>query len=122
MSPRDFLKLINNSLRKYKGNKLLFNECLEIRRSTAHFVSCILNFSSPLEKKLVTEFPGIGVAGERNLKKKGFEYASQIFGQFLVLEEDEGKFKDWLQRFKIGKAYCRRVYSALEEWRVQYFK
>ena len=95
---------------------------MEIRGSTAHFVSCNLNFSSPLGKKLVTEFPGIGDAGERNLKNERFEYASQIFGKFLVLEEDERKFKDWLQQFEIGEAYCGHVYSTLHEWRVQYFK
>ena len=100
----------------------MFNECLEIRGSTVHFVSCILNFSSPLGKKLVTEFPGIGDAGERNLKKKGFEYASQIFGQFLVLEEDEGKFKDWFQQCGIGEAYCGHVSLALHKWSVHYFK
>ena len=100
----------------------MFNECLEIRRSTAHFVSCILNFSSPLEKKLVTEFPGIGDDGERKLKSEGFEYASQIFGQFLVLEEDKGKFKDWLQEREIMEAYCEHVYSTLQKWSVQYFK
>ena len=100
----------------------MFNECLEIRWSTAHFVSCILNFSSQKGKKLVTKFPGIGDAAERNLKNERFEYASQIFGQFLVLEEDEGKFKDWLQQFEIGEAYCRRVYSALHKWSVHYFK
>ena len=100
----------------------MFDECLEIRWSTAHFVSRNLNFSSPIGKKLVTKFPGIGDAGERNLEGEGFGYASQIFGKFLVLEEDERKFKDWLQQFEIGEAYCRRVYSALHKWRVQYFK
>ena len=100
----------------------MFNEHLEIRRSTAHFVSCNLNFSSPLGKKLVTEFPGIGDVGEEKLKNERFKYAYQIFGQFLVLEEDEGNFKDWLRQFETGDAYCGHVYSTLQEWRVQYFK
>ena len=73
-------------------------------------------------KNLVTELPRIGPAGKRNLNQKGFEYASQIFGQFLVLKEDEGEFNDWLQQCGIGKAYCGSVYSALQEWSEQYFK
>ena len=73
-------------------------------------------------KKLVNELPGIGDAGERKLKNEGFEYASQIFGQFLVLKEDEREFNDWLQQCGIGKAYCGSVYSALQEWSIQYFK
>ena len=93
----------------------MFNECLEIRWSTAHFVSCILNFSSPIENNLVTEFPGIGDAGERNLKQKGFEYASQIFGQFLVWKEDEQQFKNWLRECEIGEAYCGHVYLVLRK-------
>lgn len=73
-------------------------------------------------EKLVTALPGIGGVGVKSLNQKGYEYASQIFGKFLVLKEDEGKFKDWLQRCGIGEAYCGRVYSALQEWSVQYFK
>ena len=73
-------------------------------------------------KKPVEELPGIGPDGKTNLNQKGFEYASQIFGQFLVLKEDEGEFNDWLQQCGIGKAYCRRVYSALHKWSVHYFK
>ena len=96
---------------------------MEIRWSTAHFVSCILNFSSQKGKKLGTELPEIGDAGERKLKDIGFEYFSQIFGQFLVLQEDEGKFKDWLQQCEIGEAYCGHVYSALHKWSaVEYFE
>ena len=74
-----------------------------------------------MRNKLINELPGIGVAGERKLKKEGFQYASQIFGKFLVLEEDEKKFKDWFQQCGIGEPFCGRVYSALQEWSVQYF-
>lgn len=73
-------------------------------------------------KKPVSKVPGIGPEGERKLKQEGFEYASQIFGQFLVLNEDEEKFEDWLKQRGIGEAYCKRVYLALQEWSGQYFK
>ena len=59
-----------------------------------------------MRMKLVKELPGTGDAGGRNLNEKGFEYASQIFGQFLVLEEDEGKFKDWFQQCGIGSRFA----------------
>ena len=67
--------------------------------------------------KLVTQLPEIGKTLDDQLGQKGFQQASQIFGKLLVLNEDEHKFKDWLQRrCEIKGKNCRLVYSALQKW------
>ena len=73
--------------------------------------------SSPMRGKLVTQLPQIGKKLGDQLGQKGFQQASQIFGNFLVLNEDEHKFKDWLQRqCDIKGENCMLVYSALQKW------
>ena len=53
--------------------------------------------SSPIRGKLVTQLPQIGEILGDQLRQRSFQQASQIFGKFLVLNEDKHMFKDWLQ-------------------------
>ena len=73
--------------------------------------------------KLVTVLPGIGTVWGGELTENGFGQASQIFGQYLALGQDEERFTYWLrQNCGIGPTRAGHVYSALHEWNQQYFK
>ena len=64
----------------------------------------------------VTAFPGIGPVWGAELKKKGIVHASQIYGQFLTMNKDEGMFTVWLQQqCGISARHARSVYNALQE-------
>lgn len=72
--------------------------------------------------KPVTALPGIGRVWGGQLTENGIGRAAQLFGQYLVLEQDGERFTDWLrQKCGIGvkRSWC--VYSALHEWNQQYF-
>ena len=62
--------------------------------------------------KPVTELPGIGPAWGRRLNEKGFFYATQILGQYLLFNQDPQALITRLQNlFGIDRGWC--VYSAL---------
>ena len=66
---------------------------------------------------LVTVLPGIGPVWGAQLNENGIMFASQIYGQFLWMNQDEGRFTGWLQQqCGIGPAYAGRVYHALQGW------
>jgi hypothetical protein len=51
----------------------------------------------PMGQKVVTKLAGVGpVLGER-LAKAGFDKARVVLGKFLILKEDEEKFKRWFK-------------------------
>lgn len=78
--------------------------------------------SSPMGNKLVMALPGIGRTWGAQLTQNGFGHASQIFGQYLVLNQDKESFKSWLQQnCGIYPYYAGCVYSALREWSEQYY-
>ncbi|XP_070183091.1 barrier-to-autointegration factor-like [Littorina saxatilis] len=52
--------------------------------------------AGPMGKKLVTDLAGIGPILGAKLRDKGFKYAYNVVGQYLVLNKNEEKFKDWL--------------------------
>ena len=65
--------------------------------------------------KLVTALPGIGPVWGRRLNEKGFFYATQILGQYLLLNQNPQDFIAWLQnQFGIYWGWC--VYNALHVW------
>ena len=65
--------------------------------------------------KPVTALPGIGPVWGRRLNEKGFFYATQILGQYLLLNQNPQDFIAWLQNlFGIYWGGC--VYNALLVW------
>lgn len=66
--------------------------------------------------KPVTAIPGIGLHWGEVLRRQGFEFATQILGQFLVFNQDPQKFIGWLQQFGIWWQHCSHVYNALQQW------
>ncbi|XP_054654705.1 barrier-to-autointegration factor-like protein [Dunckerocampus dactyliophorus] len=51
----------------------------------------------PMGEKAVTALPGIGPTLGASLSQQGFDKASLLLGQFLLLKEDTDKFADWLK-------------------------
>ena len=71
--------------------------------------------------KRVTDISGIGPHWGEVLRWKGFEFATQILGQYLVFNRDEQKFRGWLQQqFGIWWLHSAQVYNALQEWSIHH--
>ena len=63
-----------------------------------------------------TALPGIGPVWGAQLKQNGYLQATQIFGQYLVMQQDYERFIGWLQNHcGIGLKCSWRVYNALKE-------
>ena len=65
---------------------------------------------------------GIGDNAAIVLKKRGFEKAFHLIGQYLVLDMDEQLFKKWLtdlleeENIKVQDKYLDSVYRSISEW------
>ena len=72
--------------------------------------------NSPMGGLPVTALPGIGPVWGGQLKQNGYVLSTQIFGQYLVMQQDYAGFTGWLQNLcGIGPKCSWRVYNALEE-------
>ena len=76
----------------------------------------------PMKKKDVTEIPGIGEKIGENMKKKGINFAYEVFGKFLVLKKNKKDFCDWLEQFVANAKHREDCYKAIDEWRKNYFE
>ena len=71
----------------------------------------------PMGRKSVFELPGIGLILGGHLNKNGFEEASQVLGQFLVLRRNEQLFKSWLMQMCGANAGQQRdCFDSLRDW------
>jgi len=68
-------------------------------------------------EKEVGDLGGIGpVLGDR-LIKEGFDKASVVLGQFLVLKKDEELFTEWLKEtISANKKQAGDCYQCLKDW------
>ncbi|XP_059912087.1 barrier-to-autointegration factor-like [Gadus macrocephalus] len=73
--------------------------------------------SEPLGRKRADTLPGIGhVLGER-LVMKGFEKASMVVGQYMVLGNDEVRFNRWLHNTcGANNKQQYECHKAIKEW------
>ena len=76
----------------------------------------------PMADKDVKKIPGIGTVLGEQMVTKGITSASEVFGQFLVLKKDKGKFCDWLRKFGANNGQCNACYDAMIEWSKKYFE
>lgn len=73
--------------------------------------------AEPMSKKSVKELAGIGETLGKRLEDKGFDKASTVLGQFLILKKDEDKFKDWLKdTTNANNKQASDCYKCLNEW------
>uniref|UniRef100_A0A1A9W8N3 Barrier-to-autointegration factor-like protein n=1 Tax=Glossina brevipalpis TaxID=37001 RepID=A0A1A9W8N3_9MUSC len=79
--------------------------------------------AEPMGDKPATALPGIAdVLGER-LKEAGFEKASTILGQYLVLNKDADLFKEWMKEICNASAkQANDCYNCLNDWWVQFLE
>ena len=69
-----------------------------------------------MDRKLVTDLPGIGATAGGALRDGGFSLAYNVLGQFLILNKDEEKFKAWLLTFGANRLAKDRCFTALNGW------
>lgn len=71
---------------------------------------------------LVGEVGGISEAAERALTDRGYEYAYQLLGKFLMLRMDEELFTLWLRDLLkeegvgLPDRYLESAYNSLKGW------
>ena len=53
--------------------------------------------AEPMGKKPVTDLAGIGPVLGKRLESKGFDKASVVLGQFLLLKKNKDRFVVWLK-------------------------
>lgn len=89
------------------------------------FVSTMSNTSKkhrnfvaePMGEKDVTELAGIGEVNGRKLSNKGFDKASTVLGQFLILKKNEDLFVEWLKDLiKCDQKQASDCCNCLKEW------
>ncbi|KAK6057539.1 barrier to autointegration factor [Cooperia oncophora] len=51
----------------------------------------------PMRDKGITSVPGIGSAYSAKLSEAGFSKATNLYGQYLVLDRNEEAFTGWLK-------------------------
>ncbi|CAL8362972.1 unnamed protein product [Lota lota] len=73
--------------------------------------------AEPMGEKKVMALAGIGDALGRRLEEKGFDKASLVLGQFLVLNRNEKLFRDWLKdTCGANSKQQGDCYGCLKEW------
>merc|ERR1712168_200236 len=77
--------------------------------------------SEPMGDKEVSEIAGIGPTYQKRLKEKGFEYAYNLLGQFLLVNKDEEMFKEWLkEEISMTAKYQKDATECIAEWTRSY--
>jgi hypothetical protein len=74
--------------------------------------------SEPIQGKIISDVPGIGMVSGIGLTKKGFDMADVLLGQFLILKKNKFFFREWLEMEKVGmsKNNIKKCSDALEEY------
>ncbi|XP_059811207.1 barrier-to-autointegration factor A-like [Hypanus sabinus] len=73
--------------------------------------------AEPMGEKSVKCLAGIGEALGQRLENQGFQKASAVLGQYLVLNKDEGMFKEWLSdTCQANSKQSSDCHTCLREW------
>ncbi|XP_016933089.3 barrier-to-autointegration factor-like [Drosophila suzukii] len=71
----------------------------------------------PIRDKSATELPGIGETVGYKLAKAGFEKASTVLGQFLLLKMDKDLFCEWMFiTCEANRKQCEDCWECLRKW------
>ena len=73
--------------------------------------------SEPMGRKSLQDIAGIGNAYGGRLAERGFTNASQLYGQYLVLNRNEQQFRNWLTREGgVNQRHAGNAYACLNEY------
>uniref|UniRef100_A0A5S6QS29 Barrier-to-autointegration factor 1 n=1 Tax=Trichuris muris TaxID=70415 RepID=A0A5S6QS29_TRIMR len=71
--------------------------------------------------KDISTVAGIGEAYAKTLREEGFDQASVLFGQFLLLRKDEELFVAWLKEFAgMNSRHAHVCARCFAEWALQH--
>merc|ERR1711911_545732 len=77
--------------------------------------------AEPMGDKDVTDLAGIGEVLGQRLTKKGFDKASVVLGQFLVLKKNKELFVDWLKdTAQANSKQAADCHQCLSDWRDEF--
>ncbi|XP_077538044.1 barrier-to-autointegration factor-like [Haemaphysalis longicornis] len=77
--------------------------------------------SEPMRSKRVTELAGIGEALGERLQDRGYDKASNVLGQYLVLRQDRTRFVDWMRATTgANTRQANGCYQCLDDWSREY--
>ncbi|VDN96010.1 unnamed protein product [Rodentolepis nana] len=73
--------------------------------------------SEPIGDKSVMDLPGVGEVIGTRLKKKGYNMAYNVLGQYLLLNKDEELFIDWMKiTSSANQKQAKDCFDALDYW------
>ena len=74
------------------------------------------NFNEPMSNKEIECIPGIGEKNGIKLRKKNYDKADVLLGQFLILKKNEELFIDYLKDIGINRTCSKQCFDALKSW------
>ena len=77
---------------------------------------------APIDQKPVNQVPGVGRAMSGALARIGITSASQLLGQFMLMNQDKEQFNGWLMSLSC-RSNCRTrndIYAGLLGWHQQH--
>ncbi|XP_011313949.1 barrier-to-autointegration factor [Fopius arisanus] len=73
--------------------------------------------AEPMGDKPVTELAGVGEVLGKRLEAAGFDKASIVLGQYLVLKKDRELFQEWMKDVcGASLKYSNDCYQCLNDW------
>uniref|UniRef100_A0A7E4V5H6 Barrier to autointegration factor n=1 Tax=Panagrellus redivivus TaxID=6233 RepID=A0A7E4V5H6_PANRE len=77
--------------------------------------------SEPMGDKKVSDIAGIGNVYGSKLTERGFGNASNLMGQFLIMNKDKDAFASWLKsEIGVSSRYSRNAAACLDEYSAQF--
>jgi Barrier to autointegration factor len=77
---------------------------------------CASFCNEPLNEKLVTEIPGIGLAAKVKMSNVGLNYAYQLVGMYLYFKQNFVEFKKYLKNFISQENHLNAAFNAITTW------
>lgn len=76
----------------------------------------------PMGDKKITEIPGIGPVAEKKFAKHNYNFAYQIFGEYLILKKDVEVFSKFLSDIGgMNAPNIKNCVESIETWSDSFF-
>jgi barrier-to-autointegration factor len=78
--------------------------------------------AEPMGDKKPTEIPGIGTVAEKKFAAHDYDFAYQIFGEYLVLKKDVEDFSEFLSDIGgMNASNIKRCVECVDAWSNNFF-